>query len=85
MFVEMMLAIFALVIAGTVASFADYSTAIAKGPGAIFAGGVSRFLGALGCLRRWICLWQCHDDRSRGDDHATGHPFHASGDVGAPE
>ncbi len=48
MFVEMMLAIFALVIAGTVASFAEYSTAIAKGPGAIFAGGVSRFLGVLG-------------------------------------
>ena len=48
MFVEMMLAIFALVIAGTFASMGEYSQAIAKGPGAIFAGGVSRFLGALG-------------------------------------
>ena len=48
MFVEMMLAIFALVIAGTFASMADYSAMIAKGPGAIFAGGVSKFLGALG-------------------------------------
>jgi carbon starvation protein len=48
MFVEMMLAIFALIIAATFASFGDYSTAIAKGPGAIFAGGVSKFLGALG-------------------------------------
>ena len=33
MFVEMMLAIFALIIAATFASFGDYSTAIAKGPG----------------------------------------------------
>ena len=48
MFVEMMLAVFALIIAATFASFGDYSTAIAKGPGAIFAGGVSKFLGALG-------------------------------------
>jgi carbon starvation protein len=49
MFVEMMLAIFALVIAGTLyASSAEYGAAIAKGPGAIFAGGVSKFLGALG-------------------------------------
>jgi carbon starvation protein len=49
MFVEMMLAIFALVIAGTIyASSAEYGTAIAKGPGVIFAGGVSKFLGALG-------------------------------------
>ena len=49
MFVEMMLAIFALVIAGTIyASSAEYGAAIAKGPGAIWAGGVSKFLGALG-------------------------------------
>jgi carbon starvation protein len=49
MFVEMMLAIFALVIAGTIyASSAEYGVAIAKGPGVIFAGGVSKFLGALG-------------------------------------
>jgi carbon starvation protein CstA len=49
MFVEMMLAVFALVIAGTLyASSAEYGGAIAKGPGAIFAGGVSKFLGAIG-------------------------------------
>jgi carbon starvation protein len=49
MFVEMMLAIFALIIAGTIyASSAEYGAAIAKGPGAIWAGGVSKFLGALG-------------------------------------
>ncbi len=48
MFVEMMLAIFALVIAGTIASPAEYKAAIVKGPGVIFAGGVSKFLGALG-------------------------------------
>lgn len=49
MFVEMMLALFALIIAGTIyASGAEYGAAIAKGPGAIFAAGVSKFLGALG-------------------------------------
>jgi carbon starvation protein len=48
MFVEMMLALFALIIAGTIASQADYKAAIVKGPGAIFAGGVSNFLGAIG-------------------------------------
>jgi carbon starvation protein len=49
MFVEMMLALFALVIAGTIyASSAEYGAAIAKGPGVIFAAGVSKFLGALG-------------------------------------
>jgi carbon starvation protein len=49
MFVEMMLALFALIIAGTIfASPAEYGAAIAKGPGAIFAAGVSKFLGALG-------------------------------------
>jgi carbon starvation protein len=49
MFVEMMLALFALVIAGTIyASSAEYGAAVAKGPGVIFAAGVSKFLGALG-------------------------------------
>ncbi len=49
MFVEMMLALFALIIAGTIyASSAEYGAAIAKGPGAIFAAGVSKFLGVLG-------------------------------------
>jgi carbon starvation protein len=49
MFVEMMLAVFALVIAGTIyASSAEYGAAVAKGPGVIFAAGVSKFLGALG-------------------------------------
>jgi carbon starvation protein len=49
MFVEMMLGLFALIIAGCIyASPAEYGQAIAKGPGAIFAGGVSRFLGAIG-------------------------------------
>jgi carbon starvation protein len=49
MFVEMMLALFALIIAGTIfASPSEYGAAIAKGPGAIFAAGVSKFLGALG-------------------------------------
>ena len=49
MFVEMMLAIFALIIAGTIyASPAEYGAAIAKGPGGIFAAGVSKFLGAIG-------------------------------------
>jgi carbon starvation protein len=49
MFVEMMLAIFALVIAGTIyASSSEYSAAIAKGPIGVFAAGVSKFLGALG-------------------------------------
>ena len=49
MFVEMMLALFALVIAGTIyASPAEYGAAALGGPGAIFATGVSKFLGALG-------------------------------------
>jgi carbon starvation protein len=49
MFVEMMLALFALVIAGTIyASAAEYGAAAAKGPGAIFATGVAKFLGAMG-------------------------------------
>ena len=49
MFVEMMLALFALVIAGTIyASPAEYGAAAALGPGAIFATGVAKFLGALG-------------------------------------
>ncbi len=49
MFVEMMLATFALIIAGTIyASAAEYGAAVAKGPGGVFAAGVSKFLGALG-------------------------------------
>jgi len=48
MFVEMMLALFALIIAGTIATPAEYAAAIKLGPGAIFAGGVAKFLGALG-------------------------------------
>lgn len=49
MFVEMMLAIFALIIAGTLyAAPSQYADAIAKGPGGVFAAGVAKFLGALG-------------------------------------
>jgi len=49
MFVEMMLALFALIIAGTIyGSGAEYGAAVAKGPGAVFAAGVSKFLGAVG-------------------------------------
>jgi len=49
MFVEMMLGVFALVIAGTIyASSSQYTAAVAKGPIAIFAAGVGKFLGALG-------------------------------------
>ena len=49
MFVEMILALFALIIAGTIyASPAAYSAAVALGPGAIFAAGLSKFLGVLG-------------------------------------
>jgi len=49
MFVEMMLAVFALIIAGTIyASASEYGAAIMKGPGGVFAAGVSKFLGALG-------------------------------------
>ncbi len=49
MFVEMMLAVFALIIAGTIyASSAEYGAAIVKGPGGVFATGVAKFLGALG-------------------------------------
>ncbi len=49
MFVEMLLAIFALIIAGTLyASPVEYGAAIKLGPGAVFAAGVSKFLGALG-------------------------------------
>ncbi len=49
MFVEMLLAVFALIIAGTLyASPADYGAAIKLGPGEVFAAGVSKFLGTLG-------------------------------------
>jgi carbon starvation protein len=49
MFVEMMLAVFALIIAGTIfASSSEYAAALAKGPIGVFAAGVAKFLGALG-------------------------------------
>jgi len=49
MFVEMMLGLFALIIAGTIyASSSEYAAAIAKGPIGVFAAGVSKFLGAVG-------------------------------------
>ena len=49
MFVEMILAVFALIIAGTIyASPTEYGAAIAKGPGVIFAAGVAKFLNVLG-------------------------------------
>jgi carbon starvation protein len=49
MFVEMMLALFALIIAGCIyASPADYGLAAAKGPFGIWAAGVSKFLGGVG-------------------------------------
>ncbi|MGO9119075.1 MAG: carbon starvation protein A [Desulfomonilaceae bacterium] len=49
MFLEMMLALFALIIAGTIyTSSADYGAAVAKGPASVFAAGVSKFLAALG-------------------------------------
>ena len=49
MFLEMMLALFALIIAGTIFSSAgEYSAALAKGPGAVFAAGVGKFLSAVG-------------------------------------
>ncbi|MGA2468755.1 MAG: carbon starvation CstA family protein [Thermodesulfobacteriota bacterium] len=49
MFVEMMLAIFALVIAGAIyASPGDYGAALGKGAGVVFSAGVSKFLGAFG-------------------------------------
>jgi len=49
MFVEMMLAVFALVIAGAIyLSPAEYGAALGKGAGFVFSVGVSKFLGALG-------------------------------------
>jgi carbon starvation protein len=49
MFVEMMLAVFALVIAGAIyLSPAEYGVALGKGAGFVFSAGVSKFLGALG-------------------------------------
>ncbi len=48
MFVEMMLALFALIIAATFAQPGLYAAALAKGPGAVFAGGVANFLNAVG-------------------------------------
>jgi carbon starvation protein len=49
MFVEMLLAVFALIIAATfVANPSDFAAALAKGPAAVFSGGVANFLNALG-------------------------------------
>jgi carbon starvation protein len=49
MFVEMILGVFALIIAGTIfTSSSEYAAAIAKGPIGVFAAGVSKFLGAVG-------------------------------------
>jgi carbon starvation protein len=49
MFVEMMLALFALVIAGSLyASPTEYGAALGKGAGVVWSAGVSKFLGALG-------------------------------------
>ncbi|OHE24744.1 MAG: hypothetical protein A2Z43_04415 [Syntrophobacterales bacterium RBG_19FT_COMBO_59_10] len=49
MFVEVLLAVFALIIAGTLyASPVEYGAAVKLGPAGVFAAGVSKFLGALG-------------------------------------
>ncbi|AFM27342.1 carbon starvation CstA family protein [Desulfomonile tiedjei] len=49
MFLEMMLALFALIIAGTIyASANEYAAAVAAGPARVFAAGVAKFLNALG-------------------------------------
>lgn len=49
MFLEMMLALFALIIAGTLyASASEYAGALTKGPGGVFAAGVGKFLSAVG-------------------------------------
>ena len=49
MFLEMMLALFALVIVGTLyASSTEYAAALRTGPAGVFAAGVSKFLGAIG-------------------------------------
>jgi carbon starvation protein len=53
MFVEMMLGVFALIIAGCIyAGQAEYGLAIGKGAGAVWAAGVSKFLGAIGMPAR---------------------------------
>lgn len=49
MFVEMMLALFALITAGAVfASSSEYAAALVKGPAGVFAAGVGKFLNAVG-------------------------------------
>lgn len=49
MFVEMMLAVFALIIAGTIfTSATDYMAALRAGPARVFAIGVGKFLNSLG-------------------------------------
>jgi carbon starvation protein len=49
MFLEMMLAVFALIIAGTIFTSAEaYKAAVAKGPAGVFSAGVGQFLNAVG-------------------------------------
>jgi carbon starvation protein len=49
MFLEMMLALFAIVIAGTISmSAADYAKTVAVGPAGAFSQGMGKFLGAVG-------------------------------------
>ncbi len=49
MFVEMMLALFALITAGAVfSSSSEYAAALVKGPAGVFAAGVGKFLNAIG-------------------------------------
>jgi carbon starvation protein len=49
MFLEMMLALFALIIAGTIfSSMAEYTESLKGTPAAVFAAGVTKFLAALG-------------------------------------
>ena len=79
MFVEMMLALFALIIAGTIyASPAAYGAAAASGPGAIFATGVVQVPRRAGPARgpRPI-LRQRHDGGPCHHHHAARHPLHA--------
>ena len=53
MFVEMMLALFALIIAGTIyASSAEYTQALVKGPIGVFAAGVANSWAQWACRLR---------------------------------
>ena len=85
MFLEMMLALFALIIAGTLFSFDGgiRRSDEANGPAAVFAAGVSKFLGALGLPADvGNILRQRDDDLPGHHDHATGNPIHESGNFG---